>query len=166
MGVRCSNPDGVGEQELGRIRVLTMRQGDRLRMTSPSGGGFGAAFSRDPGLVLSDVTDGLLSAAGARCYGVAITDGAVDAAATAGLRRALPAVGGAVAHGPGTRKRYEGIWPAWVSVALAEAVLRQPAGIRTALLAQAREALRQASPPVATTSVDAMVAERARRLLG
>ena len=82
------NPDGDGEQELGRIRVLTMRQGDVLRMTSPSGGGFGDPFERDPAPVLREVADGLLTVdAAARCYGVAIADGAVDATATAALRR-------------------------------------------------------------------------------
>jgi N-methylhydantoinase B len=160
------NPDGPEPRELGRIRVLTMRQGDVLRMTSPSGGGFGAPFSRDPAPVLREVEDGLLSsAAAARCYGVAITDGAVDAAATAALRRGAAVGGAAVTHGP-ERQRYEGIWPAEVSAALAKAVLRQAAGIRTALLAQVRDALRRSASPVTVASAEAAVTERARMLLG
>jgi hypothetical protein len=62
--------------------------------------------------------------------------------------------------------RYEGIWAAEVSAALAQAVLRQPAGIRTTLLAQVREALRRDASPVTVARVEAMVAERARVLLG
>jgi N-methylhydantoinase B len=159
------NPGRADEQELGRIRVLTMRQGDVLRMTSPSGGGFGFPFTRDPAPVLREVADGLLSeAAAARCYGVVISSGAVDEAATAALRREGPAAGVAVTHGP-ERLRYEAIWPAEVSAALAEAVLRQPAGIRTALLAQVREALRRSGMPATAAGAEAMVTERARPLL-
>ena len=53
------NPDGEA-QDIGRIKLLTMREGDLLRMESPSGGGFGDPSTRDPELVLSDVLgDGL-----------------------------------------------------------------------------------------------------------
>jgi N-methylhydantoinase B len=63
--------------------------GDRLLAYGPSGGGYGDPFRRDPAAVLDNVLDGLFSAEIARThYGVAIIDGAVDAAATERLRNA------------------------------------------------------------------------------
>jgi N-methylhydantoinase B len=62
-------------------------RGDRLLAYGPSGGGYGDPFRRDPAAVLDNVLDGLFSAEIARThYGVAITDGGVDAAATERLR--------------------------------------------------------------------------------
>lgn len=55
----------------------------------PGGGGYGDPLDRDPEAVLADVLNGAVSLAGARrYYGVAIADGAVDAAATQALRLA------------------------------------------------------------------------------
>jgi N-methylhydantoinase B/oxoprolinase/acetone carboxylase alpha subunit len=66
-------------------------RGDRLHAYGPSSGGYGDPFRRDPAAVLDNVLDGLFSAEIARThYGVAIVDGAVDAAATERLRRARP----------------------------------------------------------------------------
>lgn len=65
------------------------RAGDRLEITLVSGAGYGAPFKREPGLVLADVLDGLLSSAEAqRDYGVIIaTDGhSIDEKATAEFR--------------------------------------------------------------------------------
>ena len=53
------------------------------------GAGFGAAFERDPALVLADVEAELLTVGHAATdYGVVITGNQVNAAATAALRAA------------------------------------------------------------------------------
>ena len=79
-GKRLSLPSKVPYQKVTR--------GDRLLAYGPSGGGYGDPFRRDPAAVLDNVLDGLFSAEIARThYGVAITDGAVDAAATEKLRK-------------------------------------------------------------------------------
>ncbi len=71
-----------------KVAYHKARAGDRLVCLGPGGGGYGDPFRRDPQAVLDDVLDGLVSAATARDgYGVAIAGGAVDAAATAALRR-------------------------------------------------------------------------------
>ena len=78
-GKRLALPSKVPYQKVAR--------GDRLLAYGPSGGGYGDPFRRDPAAVLDNVLDGLLSVEIARAYyGVAITDGAVDAAATERLR--------------------------------------------------------------------------------
>jgi N-methylhydantoinase B len=73
-----------------KITDVAIRPGQRVRLESPGGGGFGDAFEREPARVARDVAMGYVSAAAAeRHYGVVLTGtGAVDAAATAKLRAA------------------------------------------------------------------------------
>ena len=64
-------------------------EGDSFTHVSAGGGGFGNAFERPPAEVLEDVLDGKVSIAAARGrYGVVVTGGSVDEAATAELRGA------------------------------------------------------------------------------
>jgi N-methylhydantoinase B len=153
--------DGTRE-EIGRIKVLTLRQGDRLVMESPSGGGFGDPFAREPALVLRDLRDGFLTpeVAGS-VYGVAIMDGKVDADATRGLRaeRKGPARG-EVTHGP-ERRRYEETWPVATSVAFANALLETPIGLRPILSELCRGDLKTAPAPIAPSAAVAAVKQRA-----
>jgi N-methylhydantoinase B len=69
---------------------IRLRRGQRLRLETPGGGGYGDPLDRDPAAVAADVRRGFVDAAGAaRDYGVALdTDGRPDEAATAGLRAA------------------------------------------------------------------------------
>jgi N-methylhydantoinase B len=66
----------------------TIPGGDFIRLELPGGGGFGDPATRDPDQVALDVADGLITAETARQeYRVALApDGAVDRAATDGLR--------------------------------------------------------------------------------
>lgn len=74
----------------GRTAGVPLRAGDRVRITTGGGGGWGDPLDRAPEAVGADVRDGLLDAAGAeRVYAVAVdADGAVDAARTRALRGA------------------------------------------------------------------------------
>jgi len=152
--------DGT-QEETGRIKVLTLRQGDRLVMESPSGGGFGDPFTRDPALVLRDLRDGFLDAEAARTiYGVAIAGGEFDAQATAALRAGRNEKRGLeVAHGP-ERQRYEASWPVATSVAFANALLEAPRGLRPILAELCRDDLAQAQRPVAAAEAAAAVKRR------
>jgi N-methylhydantoinase B len=76
-----------------KVPYRRARAGDRLVCLGPSGGGYGDPFRRSAEAVLDDVLDGLLSPANAADqYGVAITDGRIDVAATAWLRGRRAAV--------------------------------------------------------------------------
>jgi len=68
---------------------IHITRGQKLRLETPGGGGYGNALDRPPEAVLADVTLGYVSAAVARdSYGVVIAaDGALDAGATAALRK-------------------------------------------------------------------------------
>ena len=76
------------ERELSKIHLLPVKKGDTVTFRMPGGGGYGDPYLRDPRKVLDDVELGFVSRDGAaREYGVAITDGGVDEAATEKLRR-------------------------------------------------------------------------------
>ena len=71
-----------------KITDVTIRQGQRVRLETPGGGGHGDPLARAPERVARDVRLGYLSApAAARDYAVAVAaDGTLDADATAQLR--------------------------------------------------------------------------------
>ncbi len=67
---------------------IDIRRGQKLRLETPGGGGYGDAYTRQPDMVARDVQLGYVSLDAARnAYHVAISStGAVDEAATAKLR--------------------------------------------------------------------------------
>src|SRR4051794_13499666 len=90
------NPGGPEERVLPVLVYdpVTLRRGDVFRLTMSSGGGYGSATERAPGLVLEDVVLDKVSREQARTvYGVVVTDEdgrqAVDAAETAALRKRM-----------------------------------------------------------------------------
>jgi N-methylhydantoinase B len=71
---------------------VPVRSGDVLHFVTWGGGGWGDPLERDPALVALEVRRGLVSAAGARRYGVVADDrGVLDPAATGALRARLRA---------------------------------------------------------------------------
>ncbi len=81
------NPGAEGEVNLGNTDILTIGPGDEMRVASGGAGGWGNPFERKPDAVLLDVQRGFVSQASAkRDYGVVITNGAIDQAATAEAR--------------------------------------------------------------------------------
>ena len=71
-----------------KITDIHIARGQRVRLESPGGGGYGHPHERAPERVAADVTRGYISAEQARSiYGVALgTNGQADTAATAALR--------------------------------------------------------------------------------
>ena len=67
---------------------IRIRRGQRVRLETPGGGGYGPARERDSAKVAEDVRLGYVGRAAAEAgYGVALTaDGAVDKGRTAELR--------------------------------------------------------------------------------
>jgi len=86
-----TSKDGTMEPPMAsKITGIPLAQGDRVRLETPGGGGWGDPFARDPAKVACDVRRGFLSRETAtRQYGVAVdAAGLVDEAATVALRRA------------------------------------------------------------------------------
>ncbi|QFT98168.1 Acetophenone carboxylase delta subunit [Roseovarius sp. THAF8] len=68
---------------LSKEQDIPLGPGDRVRVKTPGGGGYGDPMQRDPGLVAEDVRLGRYSVEEAeRLFGVVIEDGAVDDVAT------------------------------------------------------------------------------------
>jgi N-methylhydantoinase B len=79
--------DGSHEVLPSKCHDVPVRPGDVLHFVTWGGGGWGDGLERDPALVALEVRRGLVSAAGARRYGVvADADGVLDTAGTATLR--------------------------------------------------------------------------------
>ncbi len=156
---RCIlNPGRNSERDVGRIDVLELARGDILRMITPSGGGFGDPFARDPASVLEEVLDGLLSPEQARIiYGVVIRDGVVDAPATRDARNLPRSQRGLFTLGC-TREAVERTWPPAASATLALAASPAPAAVRTHVVSAVREELRQADGPITGNAIRAAAA--------
>ena len=88
VGTTTKNPDTPEEEALpAKLAGLPMKEGDVLRIVTPSSGGYGNPLDRDPTLVLRDVNDDLVAAETVEeIYGVIIRDGMIDEDATAALR--------------------------------------------------------------------------------
>ncbi|MGH1561664.1 hydantoinase B/oxoprolinase family protein [Mumia sp. DW29H23] len=84
--------DGTKEILPSKIHDVAVAPGDVLHFVTWGGGGWGDPLARDPELVGLEVRRGLVSADGARRYGVVCDDaGTVDADATSALRAELSA---------------------------------------------------------------------------
>jgi N-methylhydantoinase B len=86
--------DGPHEPPMAsKIVGVKLRRGQRVRVESPGGGGYGPALERDPAAVAEDVRLGYVTTAAARdAYGVAVdASGKVDPRATETLRSKMAA---------------------------------------------------------------------------
>ena len=89
---RLERIDGTAQWLPAKCEDVAVKTGDLLFFNTWGGGGWGDPLQRDPELVRSDVERGLVSAAGAKRYGVALQeDGRVDKQATKALRETLRA---------------------------------------------------------------------------
>jgi N-methylhydantoinase B len=80
------------EYRSAKVSQIVLEPGDALRFVIGGGGGWGDPLQRPAELVLTDVRNGLHSEAFVRRgYGVVVTDGALDEAATTELRGSLAA---------------------------------------------------------------------------
>ncbi|ADZ72251.1 hydantoinase B/oxoprolinase family protein [Polymorphum gilvum] len=87
---RYEQADGEHEPPMvSKIVGVKIARGQKLRLETPGGGGYGDPFARDPDRVAQDVRLGFVSRHSAeRDYGVVLdADGKVDTRATTGLRR-------------------------------------------------------------------------------
>jgi N-methylhydantoinase B len=87
---RLLRADGSEQWLPAKSEGIEVKKGDLLYFNTWGGGGWGDPFERDAELVRADVERGLVSAVGARRYGVVIAvDGSVDTAATDQLREEM-----------------------------------------------------------------------------
>ena len=135
-GSTTLNPGTPAARDIGKIDVLELKQGDVLSMITPSGGGFGDPFTRDPAAIAEEIADGMLTPPQARArYGLG-----ADADETARLRAQPRPAPTDFTLSP-ARLALEEVWPEDASAALAQAMLALPAGLRPFRLAALRTEL-------------------------
>jgi N-methylhydantoinase B len=84
--------DGSHQVLPSKCHDVPVRPGDVLHFVTWGGGGWGDPLERDPALVALEAARGLVTADGARHYGVELSaDGSVDETATAALRQRMRA---------------------------------------------------------------------------
>ncbi|MEM8550952.1 MAG: hydantoinase B/oxoprolinase family protein [Pseudomonadota bacterium] len=131
------------ERDLGKISLVEPEPGDTVTLMSAGGGGFGDPFERPSDMVLDDVVKGFVSVGAARRdYGVEITGGAIDHAATQALRESRPRRTG-LDMGP-ERVAWDGVFDEARMNALVAALMPLPANRRIA----ARQAFFDAVVPL------------------
>ncbi|MGC4251962.1 MAG: hydantoinase B/oxoprolinase family protein [Sphingobium sp.] len=84
-------PDGAQVIVANKLEQLQVEADDVLHFITWGGGGWGDPLERDPALVAKEISQGLITAEGARAYGVVVVDGVVDEDATAALRAEMTA---------------------------------------------------------------------------
>ncbi|MET0363672.1 MAG: hydantoinase B/oxoprolinase family protein [Sphingobium sp.] len=90
-------PDGSQTIVGNKVEDLEVEANDILHFITWGGGGWGDPFDRDPALIAKEIEQGLVTAEGAKAYGVVIAaDGSVDASATEALRSKLRDERGAI----------------------------------------------------------------------
>nr|WP_292966695.1 hydantoinase B/oxoprolinase family protein [Novosphingobium sp. UBA1939] len=88
-------PDGSQSIVPNKVEDLAVEAGDVLHFITWGGGGWGDPYARDPALVGKEIVQGLVTAEGAKAYGVvADGNGVVDSVATEALRETLRAARG------------------------------------------------------------------------
>jgi len=74
-GYTILNPGAANEKDIGKIDILELAMGDRLRIGTPGGGGFGDPIERPPELVASDCQNEFISLkAATELYGVILDE--------------------------------------------------------------------------------------------
>ena len=170
-GYTTLNPRTPDEQDLGKIDVLELSQGDTLRIGTQGGGGFGNPLERPVEAVLEDVRKGLVSVASARdAYGVVLDgEGEVDCTATERKRRERLAGGPETplfTFGP-ARDDYRRRWPIELEDAVAVAVVGHSPLLRQFLHQQLKTAISErynAGNPVMPEGVGVILAGVESRL--
>ena len=83
---RAGQPDYI-PPHLSKDQDIRIAEGDRVHVSTPSGGGFGDPLKRDPEAVRRDLHRGYYTIGEAEdLFGVVVAEGKVDEAATAKLR--------------------------------------------------------------------------------
>ncbi len=161
-GSAWRNPDGPGEENLGKIKVITLGHRDVLRMVTPAGGGYGDPLTREGERIWRDICSGLLSRdKAARDYGVIFSADGIDAEATEARRdemRAERTAPAAFEFGP-EREEHDRIWPPAIRAELAQAAMRMPASLRYNLLSDIRARMNEAGERVSEASLEAAIAD-------
>ncbi|WP_117196375.1 hydantoinase B/oxoprolinase family protein [Rhizobium terrae] len=136
LGKTIVNPGRADERSIGKISVLEMVRGDVVRITSPTGGGFGDPLERDIAAIQAEIDNDMLShERAAQAYAVVFgEDGHIDEAATAAQRNKRAKVRLADFNFCAERERQDHVWPLAIRRQLASMALSYDQRIRSQLV--------------------------------
>lgn len=125
---------GQAAERIGKIDLLQVNRGDLVTINTPGGGGYGNPLDRDVEAVLGDIRRGFVTPPYAEAtYGVIVTDGVVDIAATEALRalRRQTPVDAAIFSFGLERVAWEAVFDDATLNALNERLFALPVAVRT-----------------------------------
>lgn len=162
------NPDRPGEREVGKISVLDLARGDVLRITSPTGGGFGDPLKRDLASVAAEVENGMLSRERASAVYKVVFDtaGVIDEAATAELRKPIEPLEGQTFRFDAERQRHDLVWSMEARRRLSSLAMAGEQRLRTQLVGNVHNRLLKAGQPVDIAALEQAVEDEIANLTG
>ena len=168
LGKTILNPDTPGERSIGKISVLEMGRGDVVRITSPTGGGFGDPLERDLAAIEREMRDGMLSPErAADVYAVVFdSSGQIDVAGTRAMRQQHSKPISADFNFCAERERHDRVWPMDVRRQLASIALSYEQRIRSQLVANVHASMLSAGEKVTPGMLPQIVEDAAAELSG
>lgn len=168
LGKAVLNPGREDERSVGKISVLEMRRGDVIRITSPTGGGFGSPLDRDLSAIASEIENGMLSRKrAAEVYGVAFDDaGHIDPRATQEQRSRRFSGNCEEFTFCTERVRQDQVWPVAARRELASSALELDFRVRSKLVASVHDRMMLEGRPMDGKSVKRVLEEEIEKLAG
>ena len=168
LGKTIVNPGQPDERSIGKISVLEMGQGDVVRITSPTGGGFGDPMERDLGAIAGEIESGmLLHERAADVYAVVFdAQGRIDQAGTEVKRTERRNPDLPDFNFCAERKRHDHVWNVPTRRKLASMALSFELRIRSQLVANVHKRMLAAGTTVDDDMLQVIVSEEAARLSG
>lgn len=168
LGKTLLNPGRPEERSIGKISVLELGRGDVVRITSPTGGGFGDPLERETAAIAAEIDNGMLSRdRAAQAYAVVFDDrGDIDEAKTKKQRQERARAAAGDFNFCGERKRHDAVWPMAARRALASHALTCEQRIRSQVVTNLHQRMMEQGGLVDTERLRQVVDEEVGRLTG
>ncbi|KGE01552.1 MULTISPECIES: hydantoinase B/oxoprolinase family protein [Rhizobium/Agrobacterium group] len=168
LGTTIVNPGRPDERSIGKISVLEMSRGDVVRITSPTGGGFGDPLERDLAAIQGEIDNDMLSPErAAEAYAVVLDEnGCIDEAATAVQRSKRIRARQADFTFCAERERQDRVWPLAIRRQLASMALSYDQRIGSQLVGNVHRRMLAAGETVDPETLQKVVEAEAARLSG
>jgi len=168
LGKTLLNPGCPEERSIGKISVLEMRRGDVVRITSPTGGGFGDPLGRETAAIAAEIDNGMLSRErAAEAYAVVFdASGRIDESATAAQRRKRGETNTTDFNFCAERERHDRVWPSARRRELASLALSREQRSRSQIVGNIHQRLLEVGDVITSDRLREIVDAEAARLAG
>ena len=162
------NPDRPDEREIGKISILELARGDVVRITSPTGGGFGDPLERDLQSVYGEIDNGMLSRKRAEdAYSVVFDElGFIDEPATIKRRKLHEKVIVPNFNFCAERQRHDHVWPIDARRKLSALGMTMEQRLRSQMVGNVHHRMLAVGKPVDMDSLERAVEKELETLSG